>query len=505
MNKKLVKGEVPYGFHDFVMNCEQIKNKDKGLYIVHSLWQKHLDTIIRKGDLYFPLSSQYKKLLVRDNNDYEYFKVILEELFKVKKFSPLRKRCNYYAVKEEFKSGPLVAIQYQKSKRRRKDKDGFSIIDHLDELCSHLTLDLGSIKDIEELVERYRDKIKAKVSDKIAEKKGNIYYKGKKVRDYKDLDQVIRKYMNLTMQHHRSTLYSLECGDFNLPSRNKTNNRLDYIITRIPKYYMENTRFRGERLVEIDFANCQPMLFANLIRWAIRRITKNNLQGLERYDNFLYIKSIPQDAFEQYLATSPLYPLLFSEISKISYNSNIEFFLERSFSGTLYDENAGFNSRDDFKNAFMKAFFDTPQNVRRSESGKALFQLYPTILTLIGRIKYSFSEHMTSQLKEGESKIKLRDKYLTPNKAGSNQFAILLQSFESWLFIDQILMHLYKKGYPVFPKHDSFLVPASFVPEVYEEINTIMAELLDGNNFYLKNNGFSQDNDLSQETIRRSA
>jgi len=268
---------------------------------------------------------------------------------------------------------------------------------------------------------------------------------------------------------------------------------------------MENTRFRGERLVEIDFANCQPMLFANLIRWAIRRITKNNLQGLERYDNFLYIKSIPQDAFEQYLATSPLYPLLFSEISKISYNSNIEFFLERSFSGTLYDENAGFNSRDDFKNAFMKAFFDTPQNVRRSESGKALFQLYPTILTLIGRIKYSFSEHMTSQLKEGESKIKLRDKYLTPNKAGSNQFAILLQSFESWLFIDQILMHLYKKGYPVFPKHDSFLVPASFVPEVYEEINTIMAELLDGNNFYLKNKGFSQDNDLSQETIRRSA
>jgi len=470
MNYKTVYTEIPEKLNQFIMDCDLIKNKDKGLYLAEWLWSKHLLTLVR-GNTYFPLASKYKQLMVRDRNDYKYVTLLQNHAFIVDKYSKVRKRCNYLKMKNEFAESPLVKIEYKVRSIKRKNEKTSEICLKLKNLCEGLKIDFEGYEGVEGLVESMNSSIKKKVDENIEIKNNEVFYKGIKRGEINELEGVKSKYTDLTIKYHKSILYKLVNGNLAPPSRNATNARLDYILTSLPKEYLTQIRYNNEEFVEMDMASSQPMFFSNLIRGKAIGMVDNKMIYKDVYSLCMYI------------------PILFSENEKLAIPEDLERFMNQAFSGTLYDNVPGFNSRDEFKKALMRCFFDTPKAFETSQYYQALNEIYPSLIKLIKEIKTYLSKYYYTLPNVGtpkKKKVIVNDKKISPYKAGSNEFAIILQSFESEVFIDQILKSLYELNIPVFPKHDSFLVPKSQLDFVTRFINEKFQTILGGDFFTVR-------------------
>ncbi|MBK7812547.1 MAG: hypothetical protein IPI50_15210 [Saprospiraceae bacterium] len=375
MNYKTVYTVIPEKLNQFIMDCDLIENKDKGLYLAEWLWSKHLLTLVR-GNTYFPLASKYKRLMVRDRNDYKYVTLLQNHAFIVDKYSKVRKRCNYSKMKNEFADSPLVEIEYKVRSIKRKNEKTSEICLKLKNLCEGLSIDFEGYAGVEGLVKSMKSSIEKKVEKYIEIKNNEVFYKGIKRGEINELEGVKSKYTDLTIKYHKSILYKLVNGNLAPPSRNATNARLDYILTSLPKEYLTQIRYNNEELVEMDMASSQPMFFSNLIRYkAIPMVDDNKVTDKDVYSLCTYI------------------PILFSENEKLSIPEDLDRFMNQAFSGTLYDNVPGFNSRDEFKKALMRCFFDTPKAFETSQYYQALYEIYPSLIKLIKEIKTSLSRY----------------------------------------------------------------------------------------------------------------
>lgn len=289
-------------------------------------------------------------------------------------------------------------------------------------------------------------------------------------------------YYDLKKYHLRQS-YGYSIAQFQYRSfyakRNKTNNRLDSNLTSFPSLLLPHLRLKDESLYSIDLANSQFTILADLIEKDHFRNELNQIPKLEIPTTQKLMFSINSDSsytFTRYVfqyinGSTQHHPVA----ALMSANSDVDINRKRSdygvFSGSLHSLPS-----------------DLLHFIQLAKSGK-IYEYIKDKLNLqnVRDAKlFAFEIFFAKYKSQGEGKrqlkkifptlIRLIDAYKKNN--GNEQFAILLQQRESYIFIDRILLRLVNKGYKVFSKHDSILCIASELEDVVMEVRSILTEEL---------------------------
>ena len=140
-----------------------------------------------------------------------------------------------------------------------------------------------------------------------------------------------------------------------------------------------------------------------------------------------------------------------SQFSILSYilpkdviGDDVSLFKELSYSGKLYEylmEIMSLESRKEAKQLTFELLFSSHKN--HCKKIKLLKEIFPNVINWINNYKETY---------------------------GSNEFAVMLQTKESEMFISDIWVHLKKKKYFALTKHDCFLVKKEDEDEIREYI-----------------------------------
>jgi hypothetical protein len=230
-----------------------------------------------------------------------------------------------------------------------------------------------------------------------------------------------KQHKRLTMRYSYSrAIQKLKNREF-WTSQSQTNNRLHYNLTELPKKLLDFVTFDGKPLVEVDGANCQVALLAHVMQ-------HGDVLGLGV--DFPPLPDTPQ-------------------------TSN---FLEDAQTGVVYDKLATIVSDGDREVAklevmlwlFSKSGFNLP-------ASSPLAQRYGEVVKWMKQAK-KILEKIGAEI--NDSKLGL---------------AVYLQRLEAELMIHQIYPNAKARGFTLFSKHDSFLVPTSdaqAVQELMQEVFT---------------------------------
>lgn len=285
--------------------------------------------------------------------------------------------------------------------------------------------------------------------------------------------------------------------------RNNTNYRLDTNLTNLKSSFINLIKLDGEKLVGIDLKNSQLTLFCSL------------LQDCLEYANYLHIKQFKDvKTFEPLVAAKQVNKVITKGIKreaqgevinrryqtlytlsvtkfvqkkdqkygvKYSLSDDCELFCSLSKNGILYEEFAkmveadglGQMTRAEAKTAIFETIFSSRNN--NTPLKRLLKNYFPTVVAIID----GFKERMTGFYLDDMLKEQA-------NKEGNRSLALLLQTYESEIFIDKILYRLLKEGFRLFTKHDSVLCKESDLPLVHKIICEELDRLIGKNNYQLK-------------------
>jgi hypothetical protein len=228
------------------------------------------------------------------------------------------------------------------------------------------------------------------------------------------------QHKRLTMRYsYTRAIQKLKNREF-WTSQSQTNNRLHYNLTELPKKLLDFVTFDGEPLAEVDGANCQVALLAHVMQ-------RGDVLGLG------------------------------VDLPQLPDTSQTKNFVEDAQNGVVYDKLAAIISDGDREAAklevmlwlFSKSGFNLPAT-------SPLAQRYGEVVKWMKQAKKAL-----------ESKaIELNDNKLC--------LAVYLQRLEAELMIHQIYPKAKERGFTLFSKHDSFLVPVSDAVAVQELMQEVL-------------------------------
>ena len=260
--------------------------------------------------------------------------------------------------------------------------------------------------------------------------------------------------------------------------RNKTNHRLDSNLTSFPSLLLPHLSLGGETLISIDLSNSQFSILADLIM-------KGHFQKeLHQISNS--VKSFTQ-----------VYPFMNESNSSNSFTGHFIQYINDTLThqpvAAFMSANSAMVAQPKTKyGAFLDSLGGFPADllhfIELAKSGKIYGYIKEklNLKNVADAKQFAFEMFFAKYKYQGPGKLQLKkifptlisiiDAYKKNN--GDNEFAILLQKRESYIFIDRILHHLANKGYKVLSKHDSILCVASKLKDVEMEVRTILDEEL---------------------------
>ncbi len=382
-------------------------------------------------------------------------------------------------------SGKLVPFNYYIDKKSisLEDKD----LSQFDDLVK---INIAKIKPCynneNEMLQHIRNQdnsIKQEISSKIyttlnGSHKYKASYKSRPI-SVPDIPQFIEDRYHKVENRHLILLYmALNCQL--QPQRNKTNHRLDYLLTTFPSRYLNLLTLDGEPISEIDLANSQLTILFNYLDQCY--LGKGNLLYLDSGSIYKYI-------FEDTEANT----YYCSHFWQVYRQKDVLLFKEFAFNGILYDKlkecakMAGQDlSRDEVKKQVFALIFGKYYSYTNKQN-KLLSAHFPNVQKIVKMLKVRFEELIENNTIEPIRSLK---KHLKVNNDklshdfGNNYLSIILQRLESEIFINHLLPCLYSKNICCLPKHDSILVPESQLESTKEIIGYELSRFFD-NNFFL--------------------
>ncbi len=274
------------------------------------------------------------------------------------------------------------------------------------------------------------------------------------------------------------------------PSRDVTSYRVHHVLTNIASDVLPYIMIEDDKIREIDLMNSQLTLFCNII---YRSISSNNTIHLPKIIEYLFTQSLGWDWHDN---TISMYHQKRWDRHTVYLCSDLELdpnsvtLIKSAFSGKFYEcvgqliyqvDHLSDRQRKDVKLTMFNLLFGSVIHSETLQNSIKFRKVFPAFYFLIFYLKMFFGflyESKDPMLKYINLDIDLlkRDKpKITGMKAGSNLLSILLQRFESTIFIDRILVTLYEMGCKVLPKHDSVICTS----RDYEEVNSIIQSELD--------------------------
>jgi len=244
------------------------------------------------------------------------------------------------------------------------------------------------------------------LSEEVINKKNAI--KCEEEKDNKDFDPDLLytyKQYRVLVNH---VLDSIIFGDIRYTDDNKSH-RLYTTLTNLMKEFRSCLRLDGEELVNLDIANSQPAIVANLCRPIFRSKFQKVLKELLGAD-FKY----PDEA-------------------------DCKAFIDLAISGELYEDiQEKMNITREEAKKYNMVFFFGPAFRKNNPAYDYLEEYHPAVFNFIKRIK---------TLLKGYNAYK--------------RFAILCQRLESEIVLSRVGKELFKAGIQFMTIHDSFLVKES--------------------------------------------
>ena len=253
--------------------------------------------------------------------------------------------------------------------------------------------------------------------------------------------------------------------------RNETNMRLDSNITNMPSVLLNQVWWNKQRIVEIDLCNSQILILSTILSYCIKNYFNNKKIIYKKWgvvDKKIIYKKSKKNTQPHPTPHPPPYMLLtFLHLEqeghdlKSSFTRELRQILTNSETGVFFDKkNIYDKNRENFKKGVFRVLFGDPKY--RGIEVKNLEKQYPNLVLFTRELKNIFIQEF-----KREGSVDYR-------RDGSRQLALILQKFESKVFIDIILKNLYDKNIKALSKHDSIVCRESDV----DLVRSIMSEEL---------------------------
>ncbi len=241
------------------------------------------------------------------------------------------------------------------------------------------------------LEDDYRSKIMKKIDVNkkvyVCKDKGN----GKRKREipiHGEIDDYVSSQTNKILNNLKMSLYKIVNKEHdNHCSRNKTNHRMDHLITNLPKYFRHKLLINGEHMVLIDLSCSQFSIFSNLI---YQISTKTNILDIYKgYDIYIELPIIIDTI------NSLLSPKMWYVKSKEDINEYFDGFIDDAALQDIYTTISHKMNLAD-RGAGKKCGFGILFGIHYKEASKtteSIRKVYPTILEIIDKIKEKFIDH----------------------------------------------------------------------------------------------------------------
>lgn len=245
--------------------------------------------------------------------------------------------------------------------------------------------------------------------------------------------------------------------------------RFHSILSNCPKEVREHWELDGQRLVEVDIANCQPLLLA----WLINRL----MEGNSEVNNALSLKDINNTDNNQHLYKTHYYisyvsrksvPTIIKPLTRKDLGrSDAAKLLVYCENGEFYDffVNKSGRTREEVKEGLLIELYNTWSDEDRTqrEGRKRARRRTPMFLPILNR-EFPTAYDICRQIKKGDY-------------ANLPQ---LMQRIESYVLIENVCDRLMRE-YPELPivtVHDAVFTIPSDVETVRRVIREVFAELL---------------------------
>lgn len=328
--------------------------------------------------------------------------------------------------------------------------------------------------------------------------------------DKYNADAFAQKMIDEKKASHKYTLLKIQDQDYYCDI-SKTNNRLHTNLSELASIHLEKIKIDGESIYSFDLKNSQLTLLAELLQKAIsstQHCEPKNYKYINKEDkrdkkglkgNEIENKRIEGKSKEGKEGNKPLTSLFLQHTLNVCKPNNcpnvksVEIFIEKCKNGTIYEyiyfklfgdlcsrlpnKKITKEQRQKIKIIVFEILFSGYWN--KSENVQKFKKHFPNVYEIITNFKRDCKAGFDKELESIKKKLgknsKLSDKQIhrfalaefkekhgaTTAKLGSNQLAIMLQTYESSIFISKILYKLLKKNIVCFSKHDSILFKAS--------------------------------------------
>lgn len=295
-------------------------------------------------------------------------------------------------------------------------------------------------------------------------------------------------------------------------SRNDTNKRLDTNLTTLKSELLKYVKLDNENLYSIDLRNSQFLILAKLISSSAKYIeylqNKASKQDQTYSKNFTYLLLTRNRKYvnvknESVDIKNIVINIIKSTISHINVthffeDKKLKPFCSKGFNSFLNLTKSGF-----FYEKMLKTFNDKNlNNVKKSKKKKRTRDEIKKMMFMVvfSSSSYNSSEkrdfalafpHVAKWIKEFKRAC-VRDfeksgmSAADARKKGNAALAVMLQSIESYIFIDVILKKLIESELRVFSKHDSILCKKSDVSRVLNIIKSELDEIFGIDEYKLK-------------------
>ncbi|MCB9310394.1 MAG: hypothetical protein H6567_10085 [Lewinellaceae bacterium] len=295
----------------------------------------------------------------------------------------------------------------------------------------------------------------------------------RKIPIHGEIDDYVSSETNKILNNLKMSLYKIVNKEHdNHCSRNKTNRRMDHLITNLPKHFRHKLLINGEYMVLIDLSCSQFSIFSNFI---YQIATKTNIFDLYKGYNIDIELSILIDTINSLLP-----PKMWYVKTKDDINEYFDGFIDDAVLKDIYrtiSHKMKLADRDAGKNCGFGILFGTHYK-EASKTTEAIRKVYPIILEIIDKIKEKFIDieyKKANVMGYDEYKKKYKK---SPVRIGSSKFSITLQKIESIIFIDNLLKYLEENGIKVVPCHDAIMVPISQKDQAIALMESVLVKYL---------------------------
>lgn len=295
-------------------------------------------------------------------------------------------------------------------------------------------------------------------------------------------------------------------------SRNDTNKRLDTNLTTLKSELLKYVKLDNEKLYSIDLRNSQFLILAKLISSSAKYIeylqNTASKQDQTYNKNFTYLlfNSKPQNVNVKNESVDIKNIVTNTIRSTISHINVTHFFKDKKlkpFCSKDFNSFLNLTKNGFFYEEMLKTFNDKNlNNVKKSKKKKRTRDEIKKMMFMVvfSSSSYNSSEkrdfalafpHVAKWIKEFKRAC-VRDfeksgmSAAAARKKGNAALAVMLQSIESYIFIDVILKKLIESELRVFSKHDSILCKKSDVSRVLNIIKSELDEIFGIDEYKLK-------------------